>query len=76
MIFHYMFSHVPSFIFKAPKSLLFQADILRLTLHEIVVDDSSMIGFHLIIDESEQNMPGIHAGLLAWHTRALTNELQ
>ena len=44
--------------------------------HENMVDGSSMIGFPLVIADSEQDMPGIKPGPLGWHTRALTTELQ
>ena len=35
-----------------------------------------MIGFPLVIAESERDMPGIRPGPLGWHTNALTTELQ
>ena len=42
----------------------------------MVVGRSRMIGFALVIDYSERDMPGIEHGLLGLHTSALTNELQ
>ena len=45
-------------------------------IHESVMGGSSMIGFPLVIADSERDMPGIEPGPLDWHTRALTNELQ
>ena len=35
-----------------------------------------MIGFHLVIADSEQDMPGIKPGPLGWNTSTLTNEIQ
>jgi hypothetical protein len=41
-----------------------------------VVDGSSMIGFLLVIADTEQDMPGIEPGPLGWYTSALTTGLQ
>ena len=48
-------------------------------VHEYEVDGSSMIGFPLVIADSEQDMPGIKPGpppLISQHTSALTTEIQ
>ena len=45
-------------------------------VHRNVVTDSSMIGFPLVIVDSERDMPGFELGLLCWQTSALTTELQ
>ena len=45
-------------------------------VHRTVVDGRSMIGFPLVITDSERDMPGIKPGPLGWQTSALTNELQ
>ena len=44
--------------------------------HRNVVEVSSMIGFPLVMADSERDKPGIEPGPLGWHTSALTNELQ
>ena len=49
---------------------------LNVIFRKNVADYSSMIGFPLLIDESEQDMPGIEPGPLGWDTSALTTELQ
>ena len=41
-----------------------------------MVDGSIMIGFPLVIADSEQDMPGIEPGPLGWHTSALNIKLQ
>ena len=51
-------------------------DRQKQVVHEDVVGGSSMIGVHLVIAVSEQNMTGIEPGPLGWHTRALSNKLQ
>ena len=45
-------------------------------VHENVQDGSSMIGFPLIIADSERDMPGIKPEPLGWQTSALTTELR
>ena len=46
-------------------------------VHENVVGGRSIIlVLHLVIADSEQNMPGIEAGPLGWYTSALTTGLQ
>ena len=42
-------------------------------VQENMVDDSSMIGFLLVIADSEQDIPGIEPGPLCWHISILTN---
>ena len=44
--------------------------------HRNVVDGSSMIGFPLVMADSERDMPGIEHGPLGWQLSALTTELQ
>ena len=39
-----------------------------------MVDGSKMIGFPLVITDSENDTPGIEPGLLGWHTSGLTTE--
>ena len=41
-----------------------------------MVDGSSMIGFPLVIADSERDIPGIEPGPLGWYTSALTTGLQ
>ena len=45
-------------------------------VHRNMVDGSSMIGFPLVITDSEQDMPGIEPWPLGWQTGALTTKLQ
>ena len=45
-------------------------------VHRNVVDGSNIIGFPIVIADSEQDMPGNEPGLLGWHKSALTTELQ
>jgi hypothetical protein len=44
--------------------------------HKNMVVGNSMIGFLLVIDVSEWDIPGIEPGPLGGNTSALTNELQ
>ena len=41
-----------------------------------MVDGSSMMGFPLVIADSERDIPGIETGPLGWYTSALTTGLQ
>ena len=41
-----------------------------------MVDGSIMVGFPIVIADSERDMTGIEPGPLGWHSSALTNELQ
>ena len=41
-----------------------------------MLDGSSMIGFPLVIADSERDMPGIEPGQLGWYISALTTGLQ
>ena len=52
---------------------------LKRVIHKNVGDGSRMIGFPLVIADSEQDRPGIEPGPLGWYTSGLqdwTNSTQ
>ena len=45
-------------------------------VHKNVLVGRSMIGFPLVIADSERDMPGIEPGPLGWYASALTTGIQ
>ena len=68
------FEPLPVHISLWPRILQTGLHIINHVIH--VVGGSSMIGFALIIAESEQDMLEIKSWALGWHTSTLTTELQ
>ena len=49
---------------------------LKILSRSQALNGSRMIGFHLVIANSEQDMSGMEPGPLGWHTSTLITELQ